>query len=43
MNKQLSVIYYSETDGTAKVVKGIVKGISDKFKEYNITLPINRQ
>jgi len=43
MNKQLSVIYFSATGGTAKVVKGIAEKISDNFKEYNITLPTNRQ
>ncbi len=43
MEKQLSVVYFSATDGTKKVVKGIAEGISDSYKEYNITLPSNRQ
>ncbi len=43
MDKQLSVLYFSATDSTAKVIKEIAASISDSFKEYNITLPINRQ
>ncbi len=43
MDRQLSVFYFSATDGTKKVVKGIAEGISDSFKEYNFTLPTNRQ
>lgn len=42
MNKKLNVLYFSATDGTAKVVKGVAEGISDYYKEYNITLPNNR-
>lgn len=43
MDKQLSVIYFSATDVTAKVVNGIAEGICDNYKEYNITLPTKRQ
>jgi len=43
MNKQLNLLYFSATDTTAKVVKEVAKGISDKVKEYDITLPDNRQ
>ena len=42
MDEQLSVLYFSATGGTEKVVKGIAEGISDNFKEYNITSPNNR-
>ncbi len=43
MDRQLSIVYFSATDGTKKVVKEIAKGINDTYKEYNITLPTNRQ
>ncbi len=43
MNKQLSVIYFSATDCTKKVIKYIAGGICDTYKEYNFTLPTNRQ
>lgn len=43
MDKQLNLIYFSPTDTTAKVVKEMGNSISDKFKEYDITLPNNRQ
>lgn len=43
MNKQLSILYFSATDGTAKVVKEIGRGISNNYKEYNITQLKNRQ
>ncbi len=43
MEKQLSVIYFSATDGTKKIVKEIAHGIIDKYKEYNITLESSRQ
>lgn len=43
MNKQLSIIYFSATGGTEKIVKGVAEGISDNYKEYNVTLPINRK
>lgn len=43
MNKQLSVLYFSATDGAEKVVKGIAEGISNNFNEYNFTLSTNRQ
>lgn len=43
MDKQLSLIYFSATDTTAKVVKEVANSISNTFKEYDITLPDNRQ
>ncbi len=43
MDKQLSLVYFSATDGTKKVVRGIADGISDSYKEYDITMPSNRQ
>ncbi len=43
MDKQLSVVYFSATDCTKKIVKGIADGISDSYKEYNITFPKDRQ
>ncbi len=43
MLRELSVVYFSPTDGTKKVVNGIAEGISDSYKEYNITLPTSRQ
>lgn len=43
MNRQLSVIYFSATGGTAKVVKAVAEGINDNYKEYNLTLPYSRE
>ncbi len=43
MERQLRVVYFSATDGTKKIVKGIAEGISDSYKEYNITLLTSRQ
>ncbi len=43
MDKKLSLLYFSATDTTAKVVKQIANGIYDNFIEFDITLPINRQ
>ncbi len=43
MDKELSIVYFSATDCTKKVVKGIAEGINDSYKEYNFTLPANRQ
>ncbi len=43
MDRQLNVIYFSATDGTKKVVKGIAEGINDSFKEFDFTLPASRQ
>ncbi len=43
MERKLSVIYFSATDGTKKVVKEVAEGISDSYKEYNLTLPTGRQ
>ncbi len=43
MNTTVSILYFSPTDGTAKVVKEIAKGMSDHIKEYDMTLPKNRQ
>ncbi len=43
MDRQLSIVYFSATDGTKKVVKGIADGISSSYNEYNLTLPMGRQ
>ncbi|MEA4988554.1 MAG: EFR1 family ferrodoxin [Anaerovorax sp.] len=43
MDKQLSLIYFSATDTTAKVVKEVANSINNEFKEYNITYPDYRQ
>ncbi len=43
METNLSVMYFSATDSTKKVVKGIADEINDSYKEYDITLPTNRQ
>ncbi|MDQ7094689.1 EFR1 family ferrodoxin [Desulfosporosinus sp. PR] len=43
MDKQLSIIYFSATDTTAKVVKEVANSLTDQFKEYNITFPDQRQ
>lgn len=43
MSKRLSLIYFSATGGTSKVVKGAAEGICDIYKEYDITSPINRK
>ncbi len=43
MDRQLNIVYFSATDGTKKVVKGIAEGISSNYKEYNITMPSSRQ
>lgn len=43
MNTNLSVIYFSATGGTAKVVKGVADGISNDYQEYNLTLPAMRE
>lgn len=43
MNRQVSILYFSATGGTEKVIKGIAGGMCDHFNEYNITLPMNRE
>lgn len=43
MDKQLNLLYFSPTGTTAKVVKELGISISYKLKEYDITLPNNRQ
>lgn len=43
MDKQLNLLYFSATDTTAKIVKEIAYGIGEPVKEYNITLPGDRQ
>ncbi len=43
MEKKLSLVYFSATDATKKVVKGIAEGICESYTEYNITLPANRE
>lgn len=42
MNRQVSVLYFSATGGTEKVIRAIASGLCDHFNEYNITLPNNR-
>lgn len=43
MSRQVSILYFSATGGTAKIVKSVAKGFADTYKEYNITLPGNRE
>jgi ferredoxin len=43
MDKQLSLLYFSATDTTAKVVKEVANGIGGIAKVYDITLSVNRQ
>lgn len=43
MNKKLNLLYFSPTDTTAKIIKGVASGIGEAAKEYNLTLPVNRQ
>ncbi len=40
---QLSLVYFSATGGTAKIVKGVAAGFGNNYKEFNITLPANRE
>lgn len=42
MEKQLTLLYFSATDTTAKIVKEVGKGIREDVKQYNLTLPNNR-
>lgn len=42
MGKQLNLLYFSPTETTAKVVKGVAEGLGGNGKEYDITLPQNR-
>jgi ferredoxin len=39
----INIIYFSPTGTTETVVKSIGKGLEDKYKEFNITNPINRE
>ena len=43
MDKQLNLLYFSATDRTATVVKEIGKNFGSEFKEYNITMPSDRE
>nr|WP_312578944.1 EFR1 family ferrodoxin [Sedimentibacter sp.] len=43
MNKQVNLVYFSATDRTAQVVKAVANGMGRYIKEYNITLPSNRE
>lgn len=43
MDKQLNLLYFSATGNTIKIVKKVAEGIGGTVKEYNITLPVNRQ
>lgn len=42
MNRNLSLLYFSATDTTAKIIKSVASGFNENAKEYNITLPVNR-
>lgn len=43
MDKELNLLYFSATDTTAKIIKEIAYGIGEPVKEYDITLPVDRQ
>jgi ferredoxin/flavodoxin len=43
MDKQLSLVYFSATGCTAKIAKEVARGIGGVAKEYDITLPADRQ
>lgn len=43
MSKETSILYFSATGTTAKIVKEIAKGIGEPVKEYDLTLPANRE
>jgi ferredoxin/flavodoxin len=40
---KLNLLYFSATDTTAKIVKEIAHGMGETVKEYDITLPADRQ
>lgn len=42
MDKQISIIYFSATDTTSKVVKSVADSIGGSINEYNMTLSVNR-
>lgn len=39
----INIIYFSPTGTTETIVKSIGKGLGYKYKEFNITNPIDRQ
>ena len=43
MDQQLSLLYFSPTDTTARIVKAVGEGVKQNWKEYNLTLPANRE
>ncbi|KPU45524.1 ferredoxin [Oxobacter pfennigii] len=43
MGKQINLLYFSATDTTAKVLKGIAQGMGSQAKIYDITLPSGRE
>ena len=43
MKSKLSLIYFSATDATKKVLYGIASGMAIDFTEYDVTLPITRK
>jgi NAD-dependent dihydropyrimidine dehydrogenase PreA subunit len=43
LDKRLNLLYFSATGCTIKIIKEISKGIGNTIKEYDITLPHNRQ
>lgn len=42
MNQNVSVIYFSPTGNTKKIVRAIASGISDRIMSYNLTSPQKR-
>ncbi|VBB09036.1 Hypothetical protein LUCI_4322 [Lucifera butyrica] len=43
MDKRLQLLYFSATGTTAQILKEMASGIGQIKKEYDITLPMNRQ
>lgn len=43
MSKQLNVIYFSATGGTAKIVKSVAEGFGESYNEFNLTFPDGRE
>lgn len=43
MDKKVNLIYFSATGTTEQTIKAIGKGVSNKLKDFNITLPMNRK
>jgi ferredoxin len=43
MNKRLKLLYFSATGTTARIVKEVAGGIGQITREYDVTLPANRE